>query len=77
MAENSKSRIQAEAAFLKIQTHALPGTRIISEADIVDLARDANTARLKELRLNREALDRAAATVVPPKLKMRRNPTSA
>ncbi|WP_436165651.1 hypothetical protein [Bosea sp. LjRoot9] len=77
LAENSKSRIQAEAAFLKIQTHALPGTRIISEADIVDLARDANTARLKELRLNREALDRAAATVVPPKLKMRRNPTSA
>ncbi|WNJ89820.1 hypothetical protein [Bosea sp. 685] len=76
LAENSKSRIQAEAAFLKIQAHALPGTRIISEADIADLARDANTARLKELRLNREALDRAAATAVPPKPKMRKSSAS-
>jgi hypothetical protein len=77
LAENSKSRIQAEAAFLKIQTHALPATRIMSEAGIVDLARDTNTARLKELRLNKEALDRAAGAGIPPKLKIRRNPTSA
>ena len=49
----------------------------MSEADVADLARDANTARLKELRLNRETLDRAAVAVVPPKLKMRKNSTSA
>lgn len=72
MAENSKSRIQADAAFLKTQTQSLARNRIASETDSVTQTRDANTARLKEQRLHKEALDRAAAAAAPPKPKARK-----
>jgi hypothetical protein len=65
MTEHSKSRTQAEAAFLKTQTQALSRNRILSEAEGVNQARDANTARLKEQRLQKEALDRATAAATP------------
>lgn len=71
MAENSKSRIQADAAFLKTQTQSLSRNRIMSETDTINLARDSNTARLKEQRLHKEALDRAAAAA-PTKPKARK-----
>lgn len=74
MAENSKSRIQADAAFLKTQTQSLSRNRIASETDSVTQARDANTARLKEQRLHKEALDRAAAAAAPPKSRAGKTP---
>ena len=64
MTAHSKSRTQAEAAFLKTQTQSLSRNRILSEVESVNQTRDANTARLKEQRLRKEALDRAAA---PPR----------
>jgi BRCT domain type II-containing protein len=73
LAENSKSRVQADAAFLKTQTQSLSRNRIVSETDTINQARDANTARLKEQRLNKEALDRAAAAAAPPKAKARKS----
>jgi hypothetical protein len=77
MVENSKFRVQADAAFLKTQTQSLSRNRILSETDTVNLARDANTARLKEQRLNKEALDRAAAAAVLPMPKARKSTKSA
>lgn len=77
MAEHSKSRIQADAAFLKTQTRSLSHDRILSETDTINRARDANTARLKEQRLNKEALDRAAAAAAPAKPKARKSTKSA
>lgn len=65
LSQNTRARVQAEAAFLKTQTRSLSRNRIISETDAVIQARDANTARLKEQRLNKEALDRAAAATAP------------
>ena len=74
MAEHSKSRIRADAAFIKTQTRSLSHDRILSETDTINQAREANTARLKEQRLNKEALDRTAA---PPKPKARKSTKSA
>jgi hypothetical protein len=51
--------------------------RIMSETDSVTQVRDANTARLKELRLNKEALDRATAEAAPPTPKARKSATSS
>jgi len=53
--ENSKSREQAEIAFSKTQTEYLARTRANAEIDVVAADRDAKTARLRELRLEREA----------------------
>jgi len=41
--------------------------RIVSEQDAVSQAREAKTARLRELRLEKEADDRAAAAASLPK----------
>lgn len=56
-----KSREQAEASFSKTQTQFLALKRITSEHDAVSLAREAKTARLRELRLEKEAEELAAA----------------
>jgi hypothetical protein len=74
MTEHSKSRTQAEAAFLKTQTQSLSRNRIMSEVESLNQARDANTARLKEQRLRKEALERADAAAAPPGSKTRKNP---
>ena len=56
MTENSsKTREQAELAFSKTQTEFLARSRTISEIDAVAAERDAKTARLRELRLEKEA----------------------
>lgn len=66
MAENSKSRVTADAAFLRTQTQSLSRNRVLSETDTINQARDANTARLRALRLQKEAVDRAAAASALP-----------
>ncbi|HEY6633243.1 MAG TPA: hypothetical protein VIZ90_17475 [Rhizobiaceae bacterium] len=66
MYDNSrKTRDRAEAAFSKTQTQSLSLGRIMSERDAVTLAREEKTARLKELRLEKEAADQLAAAIAP------------
>jgi len=72
LAENSKSRATADAAFLRTQTQSLTRNRLLSETETIAQARDANTARLKELRLQKEAAERATAASAPPKPKRKR-----
>lgn len=68
LTENSKkSRDQAETAFSKTQTQFLALNRITSEHDAVSAARDAKTARLREMRLEREASELALSALTPAK----------
>lgn len=67
MTERSKSRTQAEAAFLKTQTQSLSRNRLLSETESLNQERDAKTARLKEQRLRKEADERAGGVTVPSK----------
>ena len=53
---------QAEAIFTKAQTQAMSLGRILSEQDAVSSARDAKTARLRKLRLEKEAAELADAS---------------
>lgn len=73
MAENSKSRVTADAAFLRTQTQSMSRNRVLSETETINQARDANTARLRALRLQKEAADRAAAGSAPPSPKRKRS----
>ena len=62
LAENSKkSRDQAEISFSKTQTQSMSRNRIMSEQDAVSQAREAKTARLRELRMEKEAEELVAA----------------
>ena len=71
MTENSKkSRDQAESFFSKTQTQSMALNRIISEHDAVSQAREEKTARLRELRLEKEAVELASAPA--PKRKGKR-----
>lgn len=63
-ATSKKSRDQAESIFSKTQTQSMSLNRIISEQDAVSQAREAKTARLRELRLEKEADDMAAAAAL-------------
>lgn len=60
MSERSKLRIDADNAFLRTQTQSSARNRIASETETINQARDANTAKLKALRLEREAAEREA-----------------
>lgn len=72
-ANSRKSRDQAESAFSKTQTQSLSLGRILSEQDAVSQAREAKTARLRELRLEKQAADLLAAANAPaPKRKAKR-----
>jgi hypothetical protein len=62
---SSKARAQAEIAFSKTQTEFLSRSRTTAEIDEVAAERDAKTARLRELRLEKEA--NAVAMVAKPK----------
>ncbi|WP_292440388.1 hypothetical protein [Mesorhizobium sp.] len=55
---------QAESLFSKARTQSMSLNRIVSEQDAVSQAREAKTARLRELRLEKEAEDRAAAAAL-------------
>ena len=63
-ANSKKSRDQAESIFSKTRTQSMSLNRIISERDAVSEAREAKTARLRELRLEKEAEDMAAAAAL-------------
>lgn len=66
MSDTSKrSRDQAESMFSKTQTQAMSLNRILSEQDAISVAREAKTARLRELRLEKEAEDLAASSARP------------
>ncbi|MBZ9795989.1 hypothetical protein [Mesorhizobium sp. ES1-4] len=62
MTVNPKTAVDpAVSLFSKTQTQSMSLNRIISERDAVSEAREAKTARLRELRLEKEADDMAAA----------------
>ncbi|MFA5952910.1 MAG: hypothetical protein WC807_21855 [Hyphomicrobium sp.] len=67
MNEKSKQRIDADNAFLRTQTQSMVRDRISSESDTIAQTRDANTARLRELRLQKETEEREAAAAIPSK----------
>ncbi|MBD9509031.1 hypothetical protein IB265_19860 [Ensifer sp. ENS10] len=62
---HSKSRQQAEIAFMKVRTQFFPKNNAIEEVESVAQARDAKTLRLREARLAKELADRLSA---PPYL---------
>ncbi len=75
MTGKSKQRNDADNAFLKVQTKTSVRSRVLSEIEVVNQARDANTARLKALRLEKEALDREALAAAPePKRRRSKSP---
>lgn len=61
---SKRTRDQAESIFSKAQTQSMSLNRITSEQDAVSQAREAKTARLRELRLEKEADDLAAAAAL-------------
>jgi len=71
-ANSKKSHEQTEALFSKAQTQSMSLNRIISEQDAASRAREAKTARLRALRMEKEADDLAAAAAAPPKQKGKR-----
>jgi hypothetical protein len=66
---SKKSRDQAESSFSRTQTQFLARTRVVSEQDAVSQSRDEKTARLRELRLQKEAEEELAAAKAPPSRK--------
>jgi len=66
---HSKTADPAVSLFSRTQTQSMSLNRIISERDAVSEAREAKTARLRELRLEKEAdeMAAAAALAVQPK----------
>lgn len=60
-AKPRNSRDHAESLFSKTQTQSMALNRLVSEQDEASSAREAKTARLKELRMEKEASDIAAA----------------
>lgn len=67
MSEKSKQRIDADNAFLRVQNRSALQARIMSETELEEQARDAKTARLKALRLERAAMDRNGTASGPGK----------
>lgn len=67
MTSKSKSRIDADNAFLRVQNRSSVQARILSETEQATLARDVKTAELKRLRLEREAEKRALPGPSPGK----------
>jgi hypothetical protein len=61
---SKRSRDQAESIFSKTQTQAMALNRILSEQDAASREREAKTARLRELRLEKEAEELAVAAAV-------------
>ena len=75
MLQPSKQRMTADNQFLKLQTRTLSRGRMASDVDSVIQQRVENTARLRALRLAKEAQDRARARASPPPVrKTRRKP---
>ena len=62
----SKTKSEAEVRFAKAQKRAVDAAKAMNEAEVETRRVDANTARLRALRLAREAADSAAAAAAPP-----------
>jgi hypothetical protein len=62
MTEKSKLLIDADNEFLRTQNRASVQSRIASETEIAEQLRDAKTARLKAMRLEKAAMDAATPT---------------
>ena len=75
MANNSKS--DAEVRYAKAQKRAQEATKAQSDADAEAKRVNDNTARLKALRLAKEASDAAAALANPPAAKGRKKKAAA
>ena len=75
MADNAKQN-QAEAQFRKAQ-RAEDGKKAMSEYEAAAAATRARTAKLRELRLARDAAEHAAALAVPPAKKSGKKATRA
>ncbi|MBX9458381.1 MAG: hypothetical protein KL863_21415 [Rhizobium sp.] len=58
---HSKSRQRAEIAFGNVQTQFFGRGHAVEERDLVEQAREAKTARLREARLAKELHDRSSA----------------
>jgi hypothetical protein len=56
------ARERAELNFGKTQTQSLARNRIVEESEAIARERDAKTARLKEMRLQKEAEEMRAGT---------------
>jgi hypothetical protein len=70
LASNSnKTKSEAEARFARAQKRAQDAVSAMSEAQSEAKRVDANTARLKALRMARDAAEAAAAKAAPPKKK--------
>jgi hypothetical protein len=67
MDDRSKLRVAADNAFLRTQTQSLVRNRLASETEVANQAREANTARLRAQRLEKEAFDREMLAANPPK----------
>ncbi|KRE11605.1 hypothetical protein ASE66_24050 [Bosea sp. Root483D1] len=72
MAEHSTQRTTAESTFLKIQTQALARNRILSESESAAQTRNANMAKQRQQRLEKEAADRQIAMVTAVSKKRKR-----
>lgn len=73
MTEKSKERIDADRAFLRLQTQEKAGDRALTESELAAQARAANTARLRELRLQKETREREAAATVRSRASSRKH----
>jgi hypothetical protein len=73
MASNEK-RIAAESRFARTQKRAEDASQAMKEAQAEARRVDDNTARLKALRLAKEAADEAEAAANPPPAKTRGKP---
>ncbi|PZR81968.1 MAG: hypothetical protein DI537_37390 [Stutzerimonas stutzeri] len=73
MDEKSKQRLDADRAFHRLQSQEKTNDHALSASDIANQARDANTARLRDLRLQKEAQMREAA--IPSSSKARKDRT--
>jgi hypothetical protein len=63
------SKIEAENRYARAQKRAQEAVKATTDAEVEAKRVDANTARLKALRLARDEADRAAAAAAPPAAK--------
>ena len=75
--KNDAMRANAEARFKKAEVKAVEGAQAKAEHDASIVTRDANTARLKGLRLDKEQADRDASDALPDKHQAKRKPRTA
>lgn len=68
MAEDQGAKERADARFKRAEVQAREGEAVRAENAARSRAVDANTARLKGLRLEKERADREATDVLSPKV---------